>query len=81
MSEEQNLTPPELAELTEAIAQRIQMIVCYTKCWSCQFGEHDKEWHTWADEDDIAHAANTGQPDPSDTRCGCYCQRNEKNDT
>src|SRR5574343_358091 len=30
-------------------------------------------WHTWAGAGDIAHAATTGQPDPSTSRCGCPC--------
>jgi hypothetical protein len=64
------------AKLMEALKNRpLTAIVCYTKCWSCQFGEHASEWHTWADADDIQYAANTGQADPSSQRCGCYCQR------
>ena len=59
------------------IEARAQVIVCYTKCWPCQFGEHTAEWHTRADEEDIDHAAKTGRPDPSTSRCGCYCQRKE----
>jgi hypothetical protein len=51
------------------------IVVCYTKCWSCQFGEHTKAWHTWADEEDVAHAKATGQADPTQQRCGCYCQK------
>ncbi|HEY8663139.1 MAG TPA: hypothetical protein VIL68_05935 [Propionibacteriaceae bacterium] len=49
------------------------IIYCYTKCWPCMFGSHDSSWHTWADEDDIAYAAERLQPDPSKTRCGCDC--------
>jgi hypothetical protein len=51
------------------------MIICYSKCWPCQFGQHfdPPQWHTWADGDDILHARNTGQPDPSKSRCGCFC--------
>jgi len=63
-------------KLLDALRNRPQdIVVCYSKCWSCQFGEHTSEWHGWADEEDIAHAAETGQPDPSKQRCGCYCQR------
>jgi hypothetical protein len=63
-------------KLMDVLKNRPQSImVCYTKCWSCQFGEHASEWHTWADADDIQHAASTGQADPSSGRCGCYCQR------
>jgi len=49
------------------------MIICYSQCWPCMFGQHSPGWHTWADVDDIEHAAATGQPDPSTSRCGCYC--------
>lgn len=50
-------------------------IVCSTQCWPCQFGQHEDppRWHTWADHEDIEHAAQTGQPDPSTSRCGCRC--------
>lgn len=66
-----------MAEQPAEKAQRepLGIVVCYTKCWACQFGEHDAEWHTWADPDDVAHAAATGQADPSSVRCGCYCCR------
>lgn len=49
--------------------------VCLSKCWPCNSGEHFEppQWHTWADEDDIEHAALTGQEDPSHSRCGCWC--------
>lgn len=50
-------------------------IVCPTTCWACKFDQHDPEWHTWADEDDIAHCAATGQSDPSTQQCGCWCQK------
>jgi len=48
-------------------------IICWTKCWPCMFGSHDPTWHTWADVDDVFHAAATGQRDPSVSKCGCYC--------
>ena len=52
---------------------RIQ--ICYSRCWACQFGEHydPPQWHTWADDEDVQHAAATGQPDPRSSRCGCPC--------
>lgn len=52
-----------------------QAIVCYSQCYSCMAGccYDPPRWHTWADQDDIEHAAQTGQPDPSDSRCGCRC--------
>lgn len=50
-------------------------VICYTKCWPCQFGQHHTppQWHTWADDDDIRHAVTTCRPDPSTSRCGCPC--------
>lgn len=53
------------------------IIVCWAKCWACQFGQHfdPPEWHTWADEDDVSHALATDQPDPSGGRCGCPCSQ------
>lgn len=49
------------------------IIVCYTTCWACKFDQHDSAWHPWADFEDIEHAKLTGQEDPSDQKCGCYC--------
>jgi hypothetical protein len=49
------------------------VIICWTKCWPCNFGQHPGGEHTWADADDIEHAQNTGQPDPSSQSCGCWC--------
>lgn len=51
------------------------IIICYSKCWSCKFGDHFEppEWHSWADEDDIEHAKETGQADPSTSKCACAC--------
>lgn len=68
-------TPEPLrAKIIEAL-EAGQAIVCATQCWACQFQQHErpKRWHTWADSDDIEHAAATGQPDPRDTRCACRC--------
>lgn len=67
-------TKSDLAAVAEAIANG-DAIVCMTRCYPCQFGRHfdPAEWHTWADEDDTAHAEQTGQPDPSASRCGCPC--------
>lgn len=58
----------------------MNVIVCYSKCWACMFGEHYEpaQWHSWADVDDIEHARDTGQDDPSTQRCGCPCANTEK---
>jgi hypothetical protein len=45
----------------------------HTRCWPCQTGQCPGGLHTWADADDVAHALATGQPDPSQSKCGCAC--------
>lgn len=54
----------------------IGAIVCYTKCWACQFGDHfdPPKPHPWADIDDIEHARNTGQAEPTGV-CACSCAK------
>jgi hypothetical protein len=77
MSKSPDPTPMEL--LKDALANRPQdIIVCYSKCWPCNFGDHDKAWHTWVDDEDVAHALSIGRPNPSSQRCGCYCQKDAK---
>lgn len=53
------------------------IIACllYATCWACNFDQHDGGPHTWADADDIEHAAATGQADPSTQLCGCWCAK------
>lgn len=48
--------------------------VCLATCWECKFGHCTDEWHSWADEDDSAHALAHGNPDPSSEQCNCTCQ-------
>lgn len=52
-------------------------ILCYAKCWACNFGEHDQCAGTWADFEDIDHAKATGQDWEliAAQPCGCYCKR------
>jgi hypothetical protein len=52
-----------------------QLIVCFARCWACNFDNHydPREWHTWADEDDVAHAEAIGAADPRESRCSCWC--------
>lgn len=77
-SETAKPTPEQVQAVAEAI-ERGDVIVCLTKCHECLNGYHYDEptWHRWADTDDIAHALATGQPDPSNSRCGCHCARTE----
>lgn len=55
------------------------VIVCYARCWACQFGQHfdPPKAHTWMDEDDAAHAGVTLPVDPNEPGrlCGCDCAK------
>ena len=69
------IDPEDVETLREAI-DRGDVIVCGVRCYRCMYGgeHHDPpKWHTWADAEDVEHAAATGQPDPRDSRCGCPC--------
>jgi hypothetical protein len=54
------------------------LIVCFSKCWPCNFAEHrdPPEPHTWMDEED---AEFHGHPWPlppeveAKNQCGCWC--------
>lgn len=50
-------------------------VICYAKCYPCQFGCHFEppEPHTWGDADDFEHAKTTGQNEPGN--CACYCAK------
>ncbi len=70
----------------------MSMIICYAKCWPCQFAEDDSqhlaEPHTWMDVDDLDHAKETGQVPKDITKeqlaishpCGCWCVRRAASD-
>lgn len=47
-------------------------------CWSCLVSDHHDPhaWHTWANDEDIHHAASAGLPDPSSQQCNCWCAAN-----
>ncbi|MFI7448146.1 hypothetical protein ACIBQX_11665 [Nonomuraea sp. NPDC049714] len=53
-------------------------IVCLTRCWACQFGQHfdPPQAHTWMDPEDAEHAGHPW-PLPADVadanRCACRC--------
>lgn len=68
---EPKITPEQIAD---AINEG-QAVVCFANCYSCMFDCHfdPPQWHTWAAKGDVEHAAKTGQPDPSESRCGCAC--------
>lgn len=56
-------------------------IVCYAKCWPCQFGEHPAQPHTWMDDEDIEFSKDVEWPTTPDQwaalaashPCGCWC--------
>jgi len=68
---DQPITNPEFASAYIADGQAT---VHYARCWPCQSNGHfdPPQAHRWADEEDIEHARNTGQPEPTG-RCGCWC--------
>lgn len=55
----------------------VRAMVSYATCNDCRVDEHrdPPEWHTWADDEDIAHAKAIGGSDPTKSRCGCLCAR------
>lgn len=63
-------------QLLAALEGRASAIICATKCEPCMFGQHYSPFgeHPWAGPEDVAHAAATGQPEPTGT-CGCYCAK------
>lgn len=69
----------KVAEVIEAIA-RGDAVVCFTRCWSCQFGEcfEPPKAHTWMDKEDADHAGHPW-PLPEDIAaknvCACSCAR------
>lgn len=69
-------TPEHVAAVVDAIKQG-SAIVCYAKCWPCQFGDHDDQPHTWMDSDDREHAgipASTTAAELAEQKpCGCWC--------
>lgn len=81
MTDAPKLTPEAAAEIVAAIKSG-DAIVCYAKCWPCQFGQHDTypKPHTWMDAEDIEHAGLTAPTTPEawaelakDKPCGCHC--------
>lgn len=57
-------------------------LICYARCWSCQFGQHEGGPHTWMDEED-AEFSKTVATVPRNAHawkalaerhpCGCWC--------
>lgn len=77
----QRSAPATPAEAATALDDALQpggagVIVCYARCWACQFDEHHNppKPHPWADADDLEHAKNTGQQPPIGN-CACHCAK------
>jgi hypothetical protein len=67
---------PSAAQPAPALA-----IICYSKCWDCQFGHHSGKPHTWMDSEDIEFAKDVAWPETPEAwaalaqshPCGCWC--------
>lgn len=74
--EPKQLTPERAAEIVAAL-QKGAAIVCYSKCWPCQFGQHDSAPHTWMDDEDREHAGIPADMPLHELAekhpCGCRC--------
>lgn len=62
-----------------------QAIVCYSRCWSCQFDHHQKppKPHTWMDEDDAQHYGHPWPLPPevaATNQCACPCAKPKETD-
>lgn len=84
MADQPKPTPEQAAEIVAALQQG-NSIVCYAKCWPCQFGQHSDEPHTWMDDDDATHAGLTMPTTPegratlaTERPCGCRCNGGPK---
>lgn len=50
------------------------VIVCYSTCWGCKFGQHNLEPHVWWSSED-QECGNTAACKPlPEGRCGCNCE-------
>lgn len=72
-------TPEEAETLLAALQGQAPAIVCYSRCWPCQFDQHydPPTPHPWADDDDRAHAKATSQTEPTGN-CACRCAKPEE---
>lgn len=81
-------TPPEPDMTVEEVAEAIRSggaIVCFAKCWACQFDEHPVDPHTWMDEDDMESAKVPVPSSPEgwerlavEKPCGCWCMKKHR---
>lgn len=67
-------SPDDAQRLLAALQGETPAIVCWSRCWTCMFDQHydPPTPHSWADDEDIAHAKATGQPEPTGN-CACRC--------
>jgi hypothetical protein len=66
----------DLPEEIRTALEQGQAVICPTKCWECQFGQHSRAPHTWMDQEDAEHAGHPWPLTPETALahpCGCYC--------
>lgn len=78
MNDQPKLTPEQAAEVGAAIRDG-NYVVSHTRCYPCQFGEHDDQPHTWMNAEDREHAgvsiALTAAEMADEHPCGCHCNQ------
>jgi hypothetical protein len=76
VTDQPKLTPKQAAEIVDALRLG-NSIVCYAKCWPCQFGQCSDEPHTWMDDEDREHAGIPADKPlaelAAERPCGCRC--------
>ena len=78
-------TPPDDTTPDLSNVDWSQAVVCYTRCWSCQFDYHQKppKAHTWMDEEDAEHAGHPWPLPPEIAAakpCACPCAKPKEAD-
>lgn len=62
------------------------IIICYSRCWQCQFAEkkrdHPRKAHTWMDDEDIEYRGDKVPSTPEEWTalgekqpCACWCAK------
>ena len=81
-------TAPERTEPPEIDLSDVdwsQAVVCYARCWSCQFDccFDPPQMHTWMDKEDAIHAGHPWPLPPeiaAQEPCACPCAKEAKTD-
>lgn len=74
-------TPEAAAAFVEALTVS-GMIVCYSQCWGCMFGQcyDPAQPHPWWDGEDVEAAEAAGQQPPAGN-CACPCAKTAEEPT